>query len=296
MNQSSARSGRFDNGSSSQSPPTNQTASRTISNSEFERIAKKIYVLTGIVLPLHKRELVIRRLRKRLPALNLNDFEGYLLLLESQNGAAEAEELINAITTNLTSFFRENHHFDDLKKHLAELYGNNQGARRVRIWSTACSTGEEPYSVIMSLLQARLLTPSDDLRLLATDLDTNVLDLAKSGIFPPARAEILPRGILHHYFKKLPDGRIQINGNVRRYIQFNQLNLHDSWQMSGQFDFIFCRNVLIYFDADAKRTLVDRMVSMLALGGTLYLGHSEGLLGQHPELNNLGQTIFRKTK
>jgi chemotaxis protein methyltransferase CheR len=229
--------------------------------------------------------------------LGLASFEAYLAYLVSPAGKGEVGEMINVVTTNLTSFFRESHHFEDMVEVLTNRGGAAPSAgspRRIRIWASACSTGEEPYSVAIAALQGGLVTSETDLRILATDLDTDALNRATDALYPVQRLKTCPAGYRQSYFDDLPKERVKVKDKVKRLISFNQLNLHDSWPVNGPFDVIFCRNVMIYFADEAKRAIVARFVKLLRPGGTLYLGHSESMLGSHPELQNLGQTIFRK--
>ena len=278
---------------------TRQSASQDglqaiMSDGEFTKLAERVRALTGIVLPLHKRQLVISRLRKRLQALSLDGFGDYLAYLDSSAGDAESGEMINVITTNLTAFFREGHHFADLAQVLAVRTGEAGAGRRRRIWSAACSTGEEPYSIAITALQAGLASPGADLRILATDLDTAALARARAATYPADRIETCPPKYRNGHFETLPGDQVRVSSRAQRLITFNQLNLHESWPVKGPFDVIFCRNVLIYFDAEAKKAIVGRFVDLLTPGGTLYLGHSESMLGNHPQLVNKGRTIFRK--
>ena len=167
-------------------------------------------------------------------------------------------------------------------------------ARRRRIWSAACSTGEEAYSIAIAALQAGIAGPGADLRILATDLDTAALARARAATYPAERIEACPLDYRRGHFETLCDGKVRVSSRARGLVTFNQLNLHESWPVKGPFDVIFCRNVLIYFDAEAKQAIVSRFIDLLCPGGTLYLGHSESMLGNHPQLVNLGRTIFRK--
>lgn len=275
-------------------PPSAAEPRSELTDAEFGKLAERVRHLTGIVLPLHKRQMVISRLRKRLRVLGIGEFGDYIKHLDSAAGAAETGELINVVTTNLTSFFRESHHFEDLKSVLAEAAGSG-AKRRLRIWSAACSTGEEPYSIAMTTSGALGGTAGRDLRILATDLDTDVLARAAAGVYSPERVATCPPDFRRSCFEALPDGDFRITRPIRAMITFNQLNLHERWPLNGPLDVIFCRNVLIYFDATAKQSLVARFVDLLAPGGTLYLGHSESMLGNHPQLVNHGHTIFRKS-
>ena len=265
-----------------------------MSDGEFTRLAGRVQALTGIVLPLYKRQLVISRLRKRLRALGIDGFGAYLAYLDSPAGETEAGEMINVITTNLTAFFREGHHFEDMAQVLAPRPEEAGTTRRRRIWSAACSTGEEPYSIAITALGAGLAGPGADLRILATDLDTAALARARAATYPAGRADACPPECRQGYFETLPGGQVRVAASARRLITFNQLNLHGSWPVQGPFDAIFCRNVLIYFSPEAKLSIVERFVDLLHPGGTLYLGHSEAMLGNHPQLVNQGRTIFRK--
>jgi len=267
---------------------------QVMSDAAFSQLSERIDALCGIQLPARKRQLVVTRLRKRLRALNMVDFEAYLAYLDSPAGEDEAGELINVITTNLTAFFREGHHFPDLVNALAPPPGAPRTGRRLRIWSAACSTGEEPYSIAMAALHAGLAAPGTDLRILATDLDTNVLRTAEAAVYPHKRVETCPVEYRKRYFETLPDGQARVVGQVRQMIRFNQLNLHEQWPVKGPFDAIFCRNVLIYFDDEAKQSIVSRFVTLLRPGGSLYLGHSESMIGNRPELIKQGRTIFRR--
>jgi len=267
-----------------------------MSDREFARLAERVRALTGIVLPPHKRQLVISRLRKRLRALGLDGFRAYLAYLVSSAGAAaETGEMINAVTTNQTGFFREGHHFEDLARLLARPPGDAGARWRRRIWSAACSTGEEAYSIALTALAAGLAGPGHGLRILATDLDTAALARARAATYPAGRIDACPPQYRQDHFETLPGGQVRVAAGARRLITFNQLNLQGSWPVQGPFDAIFCRNVLIYFSAEAKRSIVARCVALLAPGGTLYLGHSEAMLGDHPQLANQGRTIFRKS-
>jgi len=265
-----------------------------LGDAEFVRLAERIHTLSGIVIPDFKRQLVFRRLRKRLNTLGHKSFKEYLLYLDSGDGADEARELVNAITTNLTSFFREPHHFDDLANFIHSLNLPQNPTRKVRIWSSACSTGEEPYSIAMCLNSNGLVTPKSDIRILATDLDTHVLSRASLGIYAAEHVNQCNRIHQDSCFTAISEQEVKVVDSMKNMISFNQLNLHSKWPMRGPLDVIFCRNVLIYFDAKAKHIIVDRMVKLLRPGGRLYLGHSESMCGHHVDLESHGQTIYQK--
>lgn len=262
-----------------------------MTDADFRRIADKVFRTAGIVLKEHKRQMVYTRLARRLRALGMTSFSFYMDHLDSAAGAAEQEEFSNAVTTNLTSFFRERHHFDHLRARLLEPAAR-EGRRRLRIWSAGCSTGEEPYTIAMTAQSAGAL--ARDFRILGTDLDTNVLARAHAGVYRADRTQDIPTEMKSAALRRLSAEEVEVVPAVRAAISFRQLNLLHAWPFQGPFDAIFCRNVLIYFDAETKAELVRRFAGALAEGGTLYLGHSESLLGEHPLLISEGRTIYRR--
>ncbi|MEM9196911.1 MAG: protein-glutamate O-methyltransferase CheR [Pseudomonadota bacterium] len=264
-----------------------------LSPAVFADIAQRVYGLTGIVLKEHKRQMVCTRLTKRLRVLQLESFEAYLAYLAGPDAKDEVGELINAITTNLTSFFRESHHFDHLRDEIIRPR-MDRGAQRLRIWSAGCSTGEEPYTIQMTLDEVGALSRKWDYKLLATDLDSAVLARASAGRYSAERFAQMDAGLQKRHFTAQPDGSHEVRPGLRDQIRFRQLNLLENWPFGGPFDAIFCRNVLIYFDAETKASLIDRFAEKLTKDGALYLGHSESLLGEHKALKALGRTIYRR--
>jgi chemotaxis protein methyltransferase CheR len=263
---------------------------------EFNTIAGLVYKHSGIVLGNHKRDMVYSRLARRLRALHLDSFREYCKLLDSSEGPDEYGSLINAITTNLTKFFRESHHFEHFEKTaLGDVWqATRVGKPRVRVWSAACSTGEEPYSIAMSALASQKAAGRDwDFRILATDLDTAVLNKAKAAHYPASALDDIPAQMREHSFEG-ETGGVHIAPEVQSLITFKQLNLLGPWPMKGPFDVIFCRNVMIYFDAETKTKLVGRLHELLKSGGWLYVGHSESLLDQHHHFKLGGHTIYQK--
>jgi chemotaxis protein methyltransferase CheR len=264
---------------------------------DFKTIADLVYEHSGIVLGDHKRDMVYSRLTRRLRALHLRTFREYCALLHGSSGEEEISSLINAITTNLTKFFRESHHFEHLHKTvLAHIWRTTIGAKpRVRVWSAACSTGEEPYSIAMTAMASRREAGREwDFRVLATDLDTSVLNKAMTGAYPAAALEDVPAGMRESGFTLTPSG-VRAAPDIQALITFKQLNLLGNWPMRGPFDAIFCRNVMIYFDAETKAKLVERMHALLKPDGWLYVGHSESLLEQQHRFRLCGHTIYQKT-
>jgi len=273
-----------------------------LTNDDFKFICDFVYRSTGIVLNDNKREMVYRRLTRIIREKKLNSFSDYCQLLRQQE-EQEKDYFINAITTNLTSFFREQHHFDyltneELPKLIASKEMQANGKKRLRIWSSASSTGEEPYSIAITLLEKmHALMPSWDVKILATDIDSNVLATGKSGIYEYRRIENIDEKFRRNYFHRgcgKNEEKVRVDKNLRELITFKQLNLLHEWPMTGPFDIIFCRNVIIYFDKATQQDLFARYFEMLAPGGLLMLGHSENLGAFTQHFDNVGRTIFRK--
>ena len=265
-----------------------------MSDAEFTRITAKVFDIAGIVLKDHKRQMVYTRLSRRLRATGLTSFGAYMDLIERPEGKGEMVQFTNAVTTNLTSFFREGHHFTHLREQVLEPLAK-RGKTRIRVWSAGCSTGEEPYSIALTARAAARALASVDFRILATDLDTNVLATGKAGVYPEARAADISSELRSGALSRTGD-RVEFSTQVKAMIAFRQLNLLHPWPFRGPFDAIFCRNVLIYFDAETKADLVRRYAEALTEDGVLYLGHSESLLGEHPLLRSEGRTIYRRRK
>lgn len=260
---------------------------------DFNEIADLVYCACGIVLGEHKREMVYSRLARRIRDRGLTSFKAYLVYLQN-NKSQEFDAFINAITTNLTSFFREMHHFEFIKERLApHLLLTNKHSKRVRIWSAGCSTGEEPYSLAITL---QGLFPSNwDVKILATDLDSSVLAKAQRGVYTAANITGVNSELLRDYFLKSKDGQsYKVKPLLQQAISFKRLNLLQDWPMKGPFDLILCRNVVIYFDKDTKDQLFNRYADMLSDKGYLFLGHSETMGKEQTMFANLGKTMYQK--
>jgi chemotaxis protein methyltransferase CheR len=264
----------------------------TLGEREFTRIAGMVRDASGIVLGPGKRDLVLGRLRRRLRALGLDGFPTYLDLLDGPDGPAERVRMINAITTNLTAFFREPHHFEHLAHTLIPALP--RGSRRLRIWSAGCSSGEEPYTLALTLLEHLPDLAQRDARILATDIDTDMVATGRAGRYPAERLSTIPAPLRQRFARTLPDGRMEMAPEARALIAFLPLNLLEDWPMRGVFDAIFCRNVMIYFDKATQRSLFERFAAQLVPGGHLYVGHSEALHRTTDRFEHLGQTIYRK--
>ncbi len=284
--------------------PNKRDQAVRLSDKDFKFICQYVYDASGIVLSDGKQEMVYRRLTRIVRERKLDSFTAYCQLLR-RSPEAEKSYFINAITTNLTSFFRENHHFDYLLEHeLPKLLRQNPGPnrrqsdKRLRIWSCATSTGEEPYSIAITLLEGmQSAIKSWDVKILATDIDSNVLATAKTGVYEDKRIEDIPSKYKSKYFKQgkaANDSYVKVIPALQNLITFKQLNLLHEWPMKGPFDVIFCRNVIIYFDKPTQQELFARYYDLLTPGGLLILGHSENLGAYQKYFENVGRTVFRK--
>ncbi len=265
---------------------------RFISNLMLERV--------GIHLPVSKRELIYGRLAKRLRHLELDSFEQYCRLLQQDNDE-ELVQCINALTTNVTAFFRENHHFEYLlNSALPEIlkHKTEQNNKRIRVWSAGCSSGEEPYSIAMTIKQSRLFTGDWDIKILATDLDSGILKQARAGVYTTEKLDDSSLSQHRRWFRKgrgRNDGLVTVADEIKAMIHFKRLNLADTaWPMRGPFDIIFCRNVVIYFEREMRQNLIARFHDLLIKDGHLFIGHSESLFGVSERFRSLGNTIHRK--
>jgi chemotaxis protein methyltransferase CheR len=263
---------------------------------EFKFICLVVEKNAGIVLGANKRQLVQGRLARRIRELGLGSFGEYCELLKS-GGPEELIGLINAITTNVTSFFRESHHFDALScTMLPEAMGRNEQSRRLRIWSAGCSSGEEPYSIAMACAEC-LRGARWDLKILATDIDSDILATAARGEYPLERLNGISEERRRRWFMSganSAQGLAKVRPELGALITFRKLNLMGEWPMHGPFDVIFCRNVMIYFDQGTRERLVMRYAQLLARGGYLCLGHSESIHMPHGQFKLVGRTIYKK--
>lgn len=263
---------------------------------DFRQIATVAHREAGITMPDSKEMLVYSRLGKRLRALGMTDFKSYCALVASEAGIEERRKMISALTTNVTRFFREDHHFrllsTEVWPNLAERL--RQGGR-ARIWSAGCSTGEEAYSIAFSLLTALPEAARFNLKILATDVDPEVLALAKAGRYRREAIQGLPQDMRHSFLDpEGPDGSSTVREAVRQMIDFRQLNLIRPLPMKGPFDVIFCRNVTIYFDAETQDRLWEAFASVMAPGSHLLIGHSERLSPRvAPRFATTGMTSYR---
>ncbi|GAA5785615.1 chemotaxis protein methyltransferase [Chitiniphilus shinanonensis] len=265
-------------------PPTREFA---FTEQDFEKIRKIIYDYAGIALSPTKHDMVYGRLAKRLRALNLKTFNDYLHVLE-RGDQKEFELFTNSLTTNLTSFFRESHHFPILADHLKA----NRGAGTLNLWCSASSTGEEPYSMAITACEA-FDSMRPPVKIIATDLDTNVLDHARAGIYAGEEVQKLDPNRVRRFFERLPDGRYLVKQEVRDMIVYRRLNLVEpNWMIRGPFDAIFCRNVMIYFDKATQLKILQRFAPLMKQEGLLFVGHSENLYHAVDLFKLRGKTVY----
>lgn len=278
-------------------PETELEASFT--TRDFRFFADLVYARSGIVLGEHKKSMMFSRLVRRVRELGLGSFRDYASYVKGPQGEDEIGALINAMTTNLTRFFREEHHFEFLERTVfpaVAARAKASGRKRLRIWSAGCSSGEEPYSIAITVMKAFPAYKSWDVKILATDLDTTMVARGEAGVYPLAAFEGVPPAVRARYFEPLVGeaNKFVACEDAKELITFRPLNLLGPWPMSGPFDAIFCRNVMIYFDNPTKSALVDRYAQMLPKGGHLFIGHSETLLDQQSGLKLKGRTVYEK--
>jgi len=279
------------------SATTSQAATLVLSDAQFQNIAGIAHREFGLSLPQNKKPLVHSRLSKRVRALGLDDFDTYITSCVGP-AAVEGEltNLLSALTTNVTHFFRERHHFELLTNEiLPPLIERARAGGRVRLWSAGCSSGQEAYSIAMTLLDSCPDAAKLNIKILATDIDPEILKLAKAAVYPDDAISDEDRGLRNKYFDTATAGKISVKANVRQLVSFGQINLIANWPIKGPFDVVFCRNVAIYFDKDTQANVLSNFCRVMAPEGYLMIGHSERLSGPSAsELQSVGVTAYRK--
>jgi len=267
-------------------------------NQDFKRIAALLYDLAGISLPDSKATLVYSRLAKRLRTLGLRTFGDYCAFVASDKGHDESQEMLRALTTNVTRFFREPHHFDDLRANVLEPMADKvRAGGRLRLWSAASSSGQEPYSMAFTVLSVWPNAADLDIRILGTDIDTNVLATGRQAVYDESLLEGIPAAARGQFFERDASDRRawRVCEAARSLVAFRELNLNGpSWPMKGPFDAIFCRNVVIYFDEPTQERVWSRFAPLVAPGGRLYVGHSERVSASITAFESCGLTAYRK--
>lgn len=269
------------------------------SDSDFQALAALARREFGLSLAQSKKPLVYSRLSRRLKARHITGFPEYLQLLDKREESSERLELISALTTNVTSFFREDHHFQMLRNNcLPACAERSRNGKRVRIWSAGCSSGQEPYCIAMSVLDTIPEAHRQNIKILATDIDPQIIAKAKAGRYPAEDAASIPESYRKKWVTLESDGKSEIamSNDLARLITFAELNLVAPWPFQGPFDAIFCRNVAIYFDQETQQKLWQRFCDLLVPGGYLFIGHSERVTGPASDLlKGVGITSYQKT-
>jgi len=268
-----------------------------LTDSDFAIIAKILHDDSGILLLPSKSNLVYSRLAKRLRVLGLGSFKEYCGFIAGAEGASERMSMLAALTTNVTHFFRENHHFEHLKAHvLPPLLAAAKQGGRVRIWSAGCSNGHEPYSIALTILSMMPEAADRDIKILATDIDPNVIAFGRAGLYDEATLEAVPKALKQRWFTPSA-GEFEVSEPMRELVSFRELNLIGDWPMRGTFNAIFCRNVTIYFDQPTREKIWNRFCKYIEPDGWFFMGHSERLTG--PAAKHLayeGTTSYRRGK
>jgi chemotaxis protein methyltransferase CheR len=264
-----------------------------LSSKQFEKVSRLVYRFSGINLKEGKEALVRARLMKRVRALRMQSIDAYMKYLQSQEGVGELGDMIDAMTTNKTGFFREAEHFNFMREKLLPEITNS----KMRFWTAACSSGEEPFSLAITLRESLADIDSRDCLILATDISRRMLEAAWRAVYSQEAIRELPPPIIRKYFRKITNGAnpsFQVTDPVRALVRFAWLNLMNPWPMSGPFNVIFCRNAMIYFDRGTQQKLITRFWDLLAPGGYLFVGHSEGLSGVSHKFGYVQPAIYRK--
>ncbi len=263
----------------------------------FSALSKLAYIEAGLVLAPSKSAMIQSRLRHRLKTLNLSNLTEYCNFVQSSEGENEKPFMISALTTNVSSFFREPHHFDIIGPGFTDLLEKKvKSGEKVRIWSAGCSNGQEPYSLAIHILQTRPSLATQNLRILATDIDCTVLDFAKRGTYEYQDIEGVSEHIVSNYFEK--DTRAEkcltyrVTEQVREMVSFKKLNLMHEWPMLKKYDLIFCRNVVIYFDSKTQEALWPKFHALLKVDGIICVGHSERI--NHSSFEAIGPTAYKR--
>lgn len=275
--------------SSSSSQISRTVSGLKLKNDEFQKVRKIIHSYSGIFIQEGKEALVQSRLMKRVRKLGMKSFSEYLDYVDSDKTRGEFLALVDVLTTNKTNFFREAKHFDFVR---SEVLPHMRG-RSIKWWAAGCSTGEEPITTAITLLEAQKETGWSSAKILATDISREVLQVAKAGIYPVPKMTGVPDFILRKYFKQI-DGDYHVANNVRNMITYGRLNLAEKWPLKGPFNVIMCRNVMIYFNRQTQNELINKFHSLLEPGGYLFLGHSESVPKENPGFKNMAPAVYQK--
>jgi chemotaxis protein methyltransferase CheR len=283
-------------------PAKDASQGRDLTDADFEKFRRIIYDTAGITLNEGKKELLRARLGKIMRRRGLGSFRDYLVEIEADETGEEITLLLDAVSTNVTSFFREPDHFHFMESTVLPAIAaarNHTGDRKVRIWCAGCSTGEEPYSLAVTLRETLPGIEGWDARILATDISTRVLQIARNGVYSPDKLKTMPSPVVNRWFTPAEvhgeGGYYRVQHVLRKMVTFAHLNLHADYPFKGPFDAIFCRNVMIYFDRQTQETLVNRYHGYLAEGGYLFIGHSESLNSIAHPFKYVRPAVYRKS-
>ena len=262
----------------------------------FNKFSSLVYRNTGIFLKPEKKELLNARLGKRLRHCQISSFEEYFKYVQNDSSGEELIQLIDSVSTNFTSFFREIAHFEYLESHVLSEFSKG-GSGQFKLWSAACSSGEEPYTIAMVLSEYMEKHQDFKFSINATDISTKVLNLASNGVYQADRTNTIPQPLLRKYFQKgkgRSEGMVKVKNNIRQTITFKKFNLMDAHPYRGELDVVFCRNVMIYFNRETQETLVKKFYDCLKPGGHLFIGHSESLTSIKHQFKQVATTAYRK--
>ena len=271
-----------------------------LKDKDFKAVCEMVHEMVGINLNENKRELVQARLGKRIRTLGMRSLGEYLTHVREEKSQMELINMLDALSTNLTSFWRESQHFDFVVSDVLpkiSARAKKTNSWKIRAWSAGCSTGEEPYGLAMLMAENLESANRYDIQILATDLSTKVLDIAKNGIYSATRVKEVPPPIRNRFFDSISgsgEKNFRVKDEIRSMVKFARLNLMEAWPMKGPFDFIFCRNVMIYFDKPTQAKLVKRYYELLKPSGILFVGHSESLAGIEHKFRYLRPTIYER--
>lgn len=257
----------------------------TLRNSEFQKVRKMIHSYCGIFINEGKEALVQSRLMKRIRKLGMGSFEEYLHFVENDTSGAEFLSFVDVLTTNKTNFFRENKHFEFIEREVLPKIGS----RTVKWWSAGCSSGEEPITCAITLLEAGLSA-----KILGTDISRDVLKIAKQGVYAFNKTVDIPDRLLLRYFSEAGNENYRVNDKIRKMITYGRLNLTEKWPLKGDFQIIMCRNVMIYFNRETQEDIVRKFHALLEPGGYLFLGHSESINANALGFKNIAPAVYQK--
>ncbi len=279
--------------------PFNNIYNITLTDKDFKQLSSYIQGNYGIKMPPAKRIVLQGRLQKRLRKLDIRDFKTYVDYVFSKEGENEIIHMMDVVSTNKTDFYREPIHFEVLTEDLLPALVKEHGRRKINVWSAGCSSGEEPYTLAIVLNEFKLNNPGFDFQILATDISTQMLQHGANAIYKEERIEIVPLNIKRKYFLRSKDrtnSQVRVVRELRDKVKFQRLNFMDTnYYVNEEFDIIFCRNALIYFERDNQEMVINKLVSKLRPGGYFFLGHSESITNMRVPLKSIRPTIFYKT-